>query len=154
MVVVEYCVWLWVWSISTSVWKRNGIFCFATVWHFVELGVRTYSPDDANKKPQLLAEGLVLLEKCGAHVGIIRGYAAHPVGVAVALLWRCLALGARLELGVRTYSPDDANKKPQLKSWGLIFGAPGGIRTPDQVVRSHLLYPAELRVLEVVLSVT
>lgn len=24
-------------------------------------------------------------------------------------------------------------------------GAPGGIRTPDQVVRSHLLYPAELR---------
>lgn len=26
-----------------------------------------------------------------------------------------------------------------------IFGAPGGIRTPDQVVRSHLLYPAELR---------
>ena len=25
-------------------------------------------------------------------------------------------------------------------------GAPGEIRTPDQVVRSHLLYPAELRV--------
>ena len=24
--------------------------------------------------------------------------AAHPVGVAIALLWRCLALGARLEL--------------------------------------------------------
>ncbi len=24
-------------------------------------------------------------------------------------------------------------------------GAPGEIRTPDQVVRSHLLYPAELR---------
>ncbi len=29
---------------------------------------------------------------------------------------------------------------------GLVFGAPGEIRTPDQVVRSHLLYPAELRV--------
>ena len=29
---------------------------------------------------------------------------------------------------------------------GLLYGAPGGIRTPDQVVRSHLLYPAELRV--------
>ena len=72
----------------------------------LELGVRTYSPDDANKKPQLMVEGLVLLVKCGAPVGIIRGYAAHPVGVAVALLWRCLALGARLELGVRTYSPD------------------------------------------------
>ena len=28
----------------------------------------------------------------------------------------------------------------------FVFGAPGGIRTPDQVVRSHLLYPAELRV--------
>ena len=54
-----------------------------------------------------------------------------------------------VELGVQIYSPVDANKKPQLKGWGLIFGAPGGIRTPDQVVRSHLLYPAELRVLEV-----
>ena len=74
--------------------------------YLVELGVRTYSPDDQNKKPQLMVEGLVLLVKCGAPVGIIRGYAAHPVGVAVALLWRCLALGARLELGVRTYSPD------------------------------------------------
>ena len=61
---------------------------------------------------------------------------------------------SRARRSARTYSPDDANKKPQLKSWGLIFGAPGGIRTPDQVVRSHLLYPAELRVLEVVLSVT
>ena len=29
---------------------------------------------------------------------------------------------------------------------GIFNGAPGGIRTPDQVVRSHLLYPAELRV--------
>ena len=58
----------------------------------------------------------MLLVKCGAPVGIIRGYAAHPFGVADALLWRCLALGARLELGVRTYSPDDANKKPSLKA--------------------------------------
>lgn len=30
----------------------------------------------------------------------------------------------------------------------FLIGAPGGIRTPDQVVRSHLLYPAELRVRE------
>ena len=59
--------------------------------------------------------------KNGAPVGIIRGYAAHPVGVAVALLWRCLALGARLELGVRTNSPDDVNKKPQLMVWGLVL---------------------------------
>ena len=39
-------------------------------------------------------------------------------------------------------------KNPQPVAEGLIFGAPGEIRTPDQVVRSHLLYPAELRVLE------
>ena len=39
--------------------------------------------------------------------------------------------------------------KPQLLAGVLLFGAPGEIRTPDQVVRSHLLYPAELRVLEV-----
>ena len=40
-------------------------------------------------------------------------------------------------------------KNPQPTAEGLLYGAPGGIRTPDQVVRSHLLYPAELRVLEV-----
>ena len=38
--------------------------------HLVELGVRTHSPDDANKKPQLMVWGLVLLVKCGAPVGI------------------------------------------------------------------------------------
>jgi hypothetical protein len=68
--------------------------------HLVELGFRTNTPDDANKKPQLMVWGLVLLVNCGAPVGIVRGYAAHPIGVAVALLWRCLALGARLEPGV------------------------------------------------------
>ena len=75
--------------------------------------------------------GLVLLVNCGAPFGIIRGYAAHPIGVAVALLWRCLALGARLELGVRTYSPDEHTKNPQLMVWGLVLlvkcGAPVGI---------------------------
>ena len=44
-------------------------------------------------------------------------------------------------------------KNPQPMAEGLLYGAPGGIRTPDQVVRSHLLYPAELRVLEVVYKV-
>ena len=29
----------------------------------------------------------------------------------------------------------------------FLNGAPGGIRTPDQLVRSQLLYPAELRAL-------
>jgi hypothetical protein len=99
--------------------------------HLVELGVRPYSPDEHTKNHQLMVWVLVLLVKCGAPVGIIRGYAAHPVGVTIALLWRCLALGARLELGVRTNSPDDANKKPQLMVWGLVLlvkcGAPVGI---------------------------
>jgi hypothetical protein len=83
--------------------------------------------------------GLVLLVNCGAPFGIIRGYAAHPIGVAVALLWRCLALGARLDLGVRTNTPDDANKKPQLMVWGLVLlvncGAPFGI------IRGYAAHP-------------
>lgn len=37
-------------------------------------------------------------------------------------------------------------QKTPLYERGFLFGAPGEIRTPDQVVRSHLLYPAELRV--------
>ena len=53
---------------------------------FCGTGVRTNTPDDANKKPQLMVWGLVLLVNCGAPFGIIRGYAAHPIGVAVALL--------------------------------------------------------------------
>jgi hypothetical protein len=36
-------------------------------------------------------------------------------------------------------------KTPALRR-GFLFGAPGETRTPDQVVRSHLLYPTELRV--------
>lgn len=31
----------------------------------------------------------------------------------------------------------------------VIFGAPGGIRTPDLEVRNLLLYPAELQALKV-----
>ena len=31
------------------------------------------------------------------------------------------------------------------KKFNSDFGAPGEIRTPDLVVRSHTLYPAELR---------
>ena len=34
------------------------------------------------------------------------------------------------------------------------FGAPGEIRTPDQLVRSQLLYPAELRAHSVVQYLT
>ena len=58
----------------------------------------------------------------GAPGGIIRGVAAHPVGVAVTSFWRCLALYARLELGVQTYTPDDANKKtPAFKLRFVIW---------------------------------
>ena len=67
----------------------------------------------------------MLLVEWGAPVEIIRGVAAHPVGVAVASLWRCLALRARLELGVQINAPDAANKKPQLKAKG--FGAFGRV---------------------------
>ena len=45
-----------------------------------------------------------------------------------------------------SHQPDTTNKKGPHKADLLLFGALGEIRTPDQVVRSHLLYPAELRV--------
>ena len=35
------------------------------------------------------------------------------------------------------------DKSPLARA--LIFGAPGEIRTPDHLVRSQVLYPAELR---------
>ncbi len=38
-----------------------------------------------------------------------------------------------------------ANKKKPPKGWYFFIGAPGEIRTPDQLVRSQLLYPTELR---------
>src|SRR5690606_2864253 len=38
---------------------------------------------------------------------------------------------------------------PAKRRWAInsgdLIGAPGGTRTPDQLVRSQLLYPAELR---------
>lgn len=44
-----------------------------------------------------------------------------------------------------SFQPDTPNKKGPSLEDPFLFGAPGEIRTPDQVVRSHLLYPAELR---------
>ena len=29
--------------------------------------------------------------------------------------------------------------------FSILYGAPGGIRTPDRLVRSQVLYPAELQ---------
>ena len=53
---------------------------------------------------------------------------------------------ARIELARSKHSLFAPKYKSQHKADFLKFGAPGEIRTPDQVVRSHLLYPAELRV--------
>jgi hypothetical protein len=38
------------------------------------------------------------------------------------------------------------HKKTRIKRV-ILFGAPGEIRTPDRLVRSQVLYPAELRAL-------
>jgi hypothetical protein len=35
-------------------------------------------------------------------------------------------------------------KKAQSDDWALVCGAPEEIRTPDPLVRSQVLYPAEL----------
>ena len=35
--------------------------------------------------------------------------------------------------------------KPNPLIFNTLFGAPGAIRTPDPLVRSQVLYPAELR---------
>ncbi len=50
-----------------------------------------------------------------------------------------------VELG-SSFDQGTSNKKGSSCEDPFSFGAPGEIRTPDQVVRSHLLYPAELRV--------
>lgn len=51
---------------------------------------------------------------------------------------------ARLIVPVRFgFSLHRAQKKPACA--GLFFGAPGEIRTPDHLVRSQVLCPAELR---------
>ena len=38
------------------------------------------------------------------------------------------------------------NNPPTVVFGLFLFGAPGGIRTPDNTVRSRGLYPAEIRV--------
>ena len=41
-----------------------------------------------------------------------------------------------------------AKQKEAPKTGLFLFGAPGEIRTPDRLVRSQVLYPAELRALK------
>ena len=57
----------------------------------------------------------------------------------------CLRRCAAFELmSSNQVSQDFQTKKGSL--WlPFLFGTPGEIRTPDQLVRSQLLYPAELR---------
>jgi hypothetical protein len=38
-------------------------------------------------------------------------------------------------------------EKTHHKAGSFVYGAPGEIRTPDRSVRSRVLYPAELQVL-------
>ena len=40
---------------------------------------------------------------------------------------------------------EDCTKKPHPKGEALLYGAPGTIRTYDRLIRSQVLYPAELR---------
>ena len=53
--------------------------------------------------------------------------------------WRCLSNGM--------FDPPNSPNKKACARQALLFGAPGMIRTCDPLVRSQVLYPAELRVL-------
>ncbi len=41
------------------------------------------------------------------------------------------------------------HKKSPADAELLLYGAPGAIRTPDRLVRSQVLYPAELQALKI-----
>ena len=51
--------------------------------------------------------------------------------------------GNGYEFGTITFIWDSPTPKSGLKPYE--YGAPGEIRTPDLMVRSHALYPTELR---------
>ena len=53
--------------------------------------------------------------------------------------------GILLRKIARGFSPSQTKKTGRRKSGILFFGAPGGIRTPDLLIRSQTLYPTELR---------
>ena len=69
-------------------------------------------------------------------------------GAAVAALRRSTALRAVVELPmyfVGSSHLSDSVHRPSLLTQAGENGAPGEIRTPDRLVRSQVLYPAELR---------
>ena len=84
-------------------------------------------------------------ESFSLFVGITRRILApHPFGAACGSSKTLLVFLSNE--GFLSSPSEEPNKKPHLNCrWGFLFGAPGGIRTPDQLVRSQLLYPAELR---------
>lgn len=47
--------------------------------------------------------------------------------------------------GGSAYSPIAQSKRDTTEEVSLLLGAPGGIRTPDLLIRSQTLYPTELR---------
>ena len=93
----------------------------------------------------------------GVFGGITRRiHAASPCGQPAAVQFRSWR---GVVYGYTVYGPKDGNcrtsgfkpsppnrpiKNPP-KRGGLFIGAPGGIRTPDHLVRSQVLYPAELQ---------
>ena len=75
--------------------------------------------------------------------------ALTPAGLASLALRhsRGFARSSNVACPCRTFEPRRAQKSPPHGE-GLEYGAPGTIRTCDRLVRSQVLYPAELRALE------
>ena len=79
---------------------------------FCGTGVRTNTPDDANKKPQLTVWCFWLSVVHPSRL-ILNTFVLMPLRASS--LCSSSKMHAHLvELGVRTYSPDDANKKTSL----------------------------------------
>lgn len=69
----------------------------------------------------------------------------HPAG-SLALGLKCYSHFVEPE-GFSSPSAHRKTKRPHVFTWGLfvLYGALEGIRTPDRLVRSQVLYPAELQ---------
>ena len=113
--------------------------------HLLNRGVLIKSSELAIKKPN---------HKDGVNYlgGIIRPIpGTHPCGAACGCSNTFLThLSNR---GVLIKASSQPLKSPTTKTVRLFNGAPGGIRTPDHLVRSQVLYPAELRARNSVLIV-
>lgn len=72
---------------------------------------------------------------------------SHPCDFPLRAALKCVQIGYPADLVklMWEYSFSELVHKKTTASGGFLYGAPGEIRTPDQPVRSRLLYPAELR---------